>query len=199
MSADPAALNASLLKPLPFHTHTHSPQARNYVTRKEQERKRRELFDDALDKFKAGDIPVGGWAELRMGQKRGRRPSGFGKASGALTAAGWRVAQADRLLQTASSHPCNPFLNPHPPPKPNHPQSALVDFENVASLEPRNYVGDSGARITPILPVTQYNIACCYSSLGQVGRGWVGGWVVVGGSSNRLEPHCRLPPHLGRP
>lgn len=34
------------------------PQARNYVTRKEQERKRRELFDDALDTFKAGDISV---------------------------------------------------------------------------------------------------------------------------------------------
>jgi hypothetical protein len=33
-------------------------QARNYVTRKEQERKRRELFDDALDKFKGGDIAV---------------------------------------------------------------------------------------------------------------------------------------------
>lgn len=30
------------------------------MTRKEQERKRRELFDDALDKFKSGDIAVGG-------------------------------------------------------------------------------------------------------------------------------------------
>ncbi len=47
-------------------------------------------------------------------------------------------------------------------------QGALVDFENVSSLEPRNYVGDNLARFTPILPVTHYNIACCYSMLGQV-------------------------------
>lgn len=47
-------------------------------------------------------------------------------------------------------------------------QGALVDFENVAALEPRNYMGDSGSRVTPILPVTHYNIACCYSMLGQV-------------------------------
>lgn len=85
---------------------TKEMQARNYVTRKEQERKRRELFDDALDKFKAGDLA-----------------------------------------------------------------GALVDFENVAALEPRNFVGDNGARVTPILPVTQYNIACCYSMLDQTDEG----------------------------
>jgi hypothetical protein len=80
----------------PPHTHTTPPhragtkemQARNYAQRKESERKRRELFDDALAKFKAGDI-----------------------------------------------------------------QSSLVDFENVVAMEPRNYVGDSGARVTPILQV----------------------------------------------
>jgi hypothetical protein len=33
-------------------------QARNYIGRKEQERKRRELFDDALVKFNAGEIEV---------------------------------------------------------------------------------------------------------------------------------------------
>lgn len=33
-------------------------QARNYVSRKEQERKRRELFDDALSKFNKNDIEV---------------------------------------------------------------------------------------------------------------------------------------------
>lgn len=31
-------------------------QSRNYISRKENERKRREMFDDALDKFKAKDI-----------------------------------------------------------------------------------------------------------------------------------------------
>ncbi|WIA37077.1 hypothetical protein OEZ86_014050 [Tetradesmus obliquus] len=81
-------------------------QARNYVSRKEQERKRRELFDDALVKFNAGEI-----------------------------------------------------------------ESALVDLENVAALEPRNYVGDNLSRVTPILPVTHYNIACCYSMLKQVDEG----------------------------
>jgi hypothetical protein len=35
-----------------------SVQARNYVSRKEQERKRRELFDDALAKFNKNDIEV---------------------------------------------------------------------------------------------------------------------------------------------
>jgi hypothetical protein len=51
-------------------------------------------------------------------------------------------------------------------------QAALVDLENVAALEPRNYVGDNLSRVTPILPVTHYNIACCYSMLKQVrGRG----------------------------
>lgn len=34
-------------------------QARNYISRKEQERKRREVFDDALAKFTKGDIEVG--------------------------------------------------------------------------------------------------------------------------------------------
>jgi hypothetical protein len=47
-------------------------------------------------------------------------------------------------------------------------QAALVDLENVAALEPRNYVGDNLSRVTPILPVTHYNIACCYSMLKQV-------------------------------
>ena len=33
-------------------------QERNYIARKENERKRRELFDDALAKFKGGDVAV---------------------------------------------------------------------------------------------------------------------------------------------
>jgi len=85
---------------------TKEMQARNYVSRMEAERKRRELFDDALARFNKGDI-----------------------------------------------------------------EGALVDFENVASMEPRNYVGDNFSRVTPIYPVTQYNIACCYSMLDQVEEG----------------------------
>jgi hypothetical protein len=85
---------------------TKEMQARNYIGRKEQERKRRELFDDALAKFNKSDI-----------------------------------------------------------------EGALVDFENVVAMEPRNYVGDNLSRVTPILPVTHYNIACCYSMLKQVDEG----------------------------
>lgn len=36
-------------------------------------------------------------------------------------------------------------------------------------MEPRNYVGDNFSRVTPIYKVTQYNIACCYAMLDQVG------------------------------
>lgn len=78
-------------------------QARNYVQRKENERKRREMFDDALAKFKENDI-----------------------------------------------------------------QGALVEFENIIAMEPRNFVGDNFSRNTPIYKITQYNIACCYSMLNQV-------------------------------
>lgn len=35
---------------------TREMQSRNYISRKENERKRREMFDDALDKFKQKDI-----------------------------------------------------------------------------------------------------------------------------------------------
>ncbi|KAG2495631.1 hypothetical protein HYH03_006231 [Edaphochlamys debaryana] len=78
-------------------------QARNYAARKENERKRREMFDDALARFKENDI-----------------------------------------------------------------QGALVEFENIIAMEPRNFVGDNFSRNTSIYKVTQYNIACCYSMLDQV-------------------------------
>jgi hypothetical protein len=52
-----------------------------------------------------------------------------------------------------------------------NPKAALVDFENVVATEPRNYVGDNGARVTQVLPVAHYNMACCYSALGQVDEG----------------------------
>lgn len=35
-------------------------------------------------------------------------------------------------------------------------------------MEPKNYLGDNFARVTQVYRVTQYNIACCYSSLNQV-------------------------------
>lgn len=85
---------------------TQEMQQRNYVSKKEAERKRREVFDDAMAKFKGGKI-----------------------------------------------------------------EEALIDFEEVIGMEPKNYVGDNFARVTPIYRVTQYNIACCYSALNSVEPG----------------------------
>ena len=45
---------------------------------------------------------------------------------------------------------------------------ALIDFEEVIGMEPKNYLGDDFARVTPIYRVTQYNVACCYSALDSV-------------------------------
>ncbi|CAG9467690.1 unnamed protein product [Pedinophyceae sp. YPF-701] len=81
---------------------TQEIQQQRYIASKEQERKRKELFDDGLGKFRA-----------------------------------------------------------------NKPEEAIIDFENVISLEPKNYLGDDFSRVTKIYRVTQYNIACCYSALEQ--------------------------------
>lgn len=81
-------------------------QAKNYVGRKEAERERRELFDDALAKFRGGKT-----------------------------------------------------------------EEALIDFENVLSMEPKNYLGDDFSRVTRVYRITQYNIACCYATMGQVDAG----------------------------
>lgn len=85
---------------------TKEMQARNYVSRKEAERERRELFDDALAKFRSGKV-----------------------------------------------------------------EEALIDFENVLALEPKNYLGDDFSRVTQVYRVTQYNIACCYSTMNQIDAG----------------------------
>jgi tetratricopeptide (TPR) repeat protein len=75
-------------------------QARNYIAQKELERKRKELFEDALVDFRAGKV-----------------------------------------------------------------EDALQVFEEVKALEPAKYIGDSFERVSRILVVTLYNIACCYSAL----------------------------------
>ncbi|KAL4854760.1 hypothetical protein ACK3TF_004676 [Chlorella vulgaris] len=85
---------------------TKEMQERNYIARKEAERQRREMFDDALVKFKKGVV-----------------------------------------------------------------EEVLIDFENVLSLEPKNYLGDDFSRVTQIYRITQYNIACCYSMLDQADSG----------------------------
>lgn len=60
-----------------------------------------------------------------------------------------------------------------------------MEFENIIAMEPRNYVGDNFSRNTPIFKVAQYNIACCYSMLDQVGTCWVRKF-------RRMEPDGRL-------
>ncbi|GAB4815855.1 hypothetical protein N2152v2_002901 [Parachlorella kessleri] len=85
---------------------TKEMQERNYAARREAERTRRALFDEALAKFKKGKI-----------------------------------------------------------------EEALIDFENVLSMEPKNYLGDNFARVTEVYRVTQYNIACCFAALKQVDNG----------------------------
>lgn len=61
--------------------------------------------------------------------------------------------------------PLTPFLLPFAP----APQQALIDFENVLGMEPKNYLGDDFSRVTQIYRVTQYNI-------GEQGSTW--GWTV---------------------
>lgn len=85
---------------------TKEMQERNYIGKKEAERRRRELFDEALATFRAGKT-----------------------------------------------------------------EEALISFENVLAMEPKNYVGDDFSRVTKVYRITQYNIACCYSTLGQVDAG----------------------------
>jgi len=82
---------------------TREVQTRNYIMRKELERKRREMFDDALAKFRSGKA-----------------------------------------------------------------EEALITFNEVIGLEPSKVMTDSFSRVTEVYRVTQYNIACCYSSLGNL-------------------------------
>lgn len=50
-------------------------------------------------------------------------------------------------------------------------EGALIDFEEVISMEPKNYMGEDLSKVTQIFRVTQYNIACCYSAIDQVDAG----------------------------
>lgn len=50
-------------------------------------------------------------------------------------------------------------------------ESALIDFENVISLEPKKYIGDDFARVSDICMFSHYNVACCYSALDKADAG----------------------------
>jgi hypothetical protein len=38
-------------------------------------------------------------------------------------------------------------------------------------MEPRNFMGDNLARVTAVLPVALYNVACCYSMVDNADEG----------------------------
>ena len=44
---------------------------------------------------------------------------------------------------------------------------ALIEFENVLALEPKNFTSDNFSRVTQTYRVTQYNVACCYAAMDQ--------------------------------
>lgn len=50
-------------------------------------------------------------------------------------------------------------------------ENALIDFENVISMEPRKYMSDAFSRVSDICMYANYNAACCYSALGKVDAG----------------------------
>lgn len=64
---------------------------------------------------------------------------------------------------------------------------ALIDFENVLSMEPKNYLGDDFSRVTQIYRVTQYNIGA--RSGAEPWGAWPGLWA---GLWAGLCPLCRL-------
>ena len=50
-------------------------------------------------------------------------------------------------------------------------EKALITWEEVLGMEPPNYIGDDGQRVTDVFRVTAFNIACVYSRMGQVDNG----------------------------
>lgn len=48
---------------------------------------------------------------------------------------------------------------------------ALMLFENVVGLEPKNYIGDNMSKTTDVYRVAQYNVACCYSMINSIDAG----------------------------
>lgn len=176
---------------------TPGPQERNYIARKEAERERRQLFDDALSKFKKGEVET--------------------------------VSAAPRVACGAAAGPPTPACSPRQhappanlaPPGPPATLQALIDFENVLSLEPKNYLGDDFSRVTQIYRVTQvgregddrYEFAssmlaqlhCCFSSCCLLAvhpavrpwRAMAGAW--RGEVVPRLQPPAAPPASAGPP
>lgn len=50
-------------------------------------------------------------------------------------------------------------------------EEALITFENIVALEPKNFIGDRFEKVTSIFRVAQYNAACCYACMGAIEPG----------------------------
>lgn len=50
-------------------------------------------------------------------------------------------------------------------------EDALIDFENVISMEPSKYMSDAFSRVSDICMYSNYNAACCYAALGKAEAG----------------------------
>jgi hypothetical protein len=79
------------------------------------------------------------------GRERGFRPTKYTKHANAIT-----IPEAARRLTAARGL-----------------RQALVVFENVVGLEPKNYIGDNMQKVTDVYRIAQYNVACCYSMISQ--------------------------------
>lgn len=47
-------------------------------------------------------------------------------------------------------------------------QDAILVFEDIIGLEPRNYIGDDFSRYTREYQLSHYNAACCYAKTGAI-------------------------------
>ena len=62
----------------------------------------------------------------------------------------------------------------------------------MLALEPKNFLGDDFSRVTQVYRITQYNIACCYSMLGQPDSGLEA--LNAAMASGELNTHAGLAP-----
>ncbi len=131
---------------------TKEVQEKRYIERREAERKRRELFSDALAMYKKGDLEN---VRLMHVQTLAATCSVAHVNIGLHVVADWSLLRC--AVEGSTSRGALTVA-----------AQALIEFENVLATEPKNYVGDDFSRVTQTYRVTQYNIACCYAAMGQV-------------------------------
>ena len=163
-------------------------QAQNYAKKKADEVDRKKLFEEALGKFRSSDIegvrpplpvhlPVMQHGAVLASPMPVRSPTSTvhgtlcsdRRSTAVLPDAPCRAAAVQILAWPGCMRDATPAAGPVRPELTCAALQALVDFENVISTEPRGFRGDDGTRFTQVYRVAQYNIACCYSTIGQAG------------------------------